>query len=780
MSASNSNFYQKNTPNKTEFRVINFSSQSPKKEKNYFFHIISAIITILVIFFIYKAFAKQNVGTANNISLDYDTNSVKLENGKLQCIEDDRIFQWHKGLQMWECKKPTDSVFGELDKNNIKINDSGNLECKENGKVLYWNGKDNQWSCGDASNTNFILTDSGLELDKNKLSIDSPTCSGTDKLQWNGSKFICSSDKDEDKQILSFLNNKLSIENGNEINLSSYNQTLSFDEDNSELSISNGNTIDLSDLKHSQLSDLENDDHTQYALLAGRAGGQTLIGGSGSGESITLQSTSDTTKGKIFFGSNSAYDEVNNRLGIGTTNPLSKFQLNAGGNSSLSSTSAFAFIKSEAEPYGMFMGIAGNGNSWFQSGLRDESEKYSISLQPRGGNVGIGTVTPYGRLNTLALASADKMTLGTTSESGLSITSPNGNNYGMYFGVNQSSGNSWIQAGRGDTATAYNMSLQASGGNVGIGTASPTTLLHLNNTTQSNTQLKMSFAGGASNTVLGGSYGYLNIKPSVNNYGLVVRNDASDSYYATIGANNGYASFGYNNVMGTKSLNITTDGNLGIGTTTPTAKTHIKGSTSDNTAYSLKIDDSSNASLMQVRNDGAVFLNKITGSTGGSDLRYNTSTKEIFYDTSSKRYKENITENVDASWLYNVPVVQYDRKDGSRKNEIGIIAEELEKIKPDYVTYNEEGKVEGYSKSDLVPAILKLVQEQKEKIDKIGDNSSSSSLNNKIGDDKEKCDKEKAGTFRYNSDENNSYVDMCMQTGKDDYNWENIKKNHWE
>lgn len=38
---------------------------------------------------------------------------------------------------------------------------------------------------------------------------------------------------------------------------------------------------------------------TGYAKLAGRAGGQTLIGGTGSGENLTLQSTSNATKGNV-------------------------------------------------------------------------------------------------------------------------------------------------------------------------------------------------------------------------------------------------------------------------------------------------------------------------------------------------------------------------------------------------------------------------------------------------------------------------------------------------
>lgn len=52
-------------------------------------------------------------------------------------------------------------------------------------------------------------------------------------------------------------------------------------------------------LDHGDLMGLGDDDHTQYALLAGRAGGQTLIGGTGAGDDLVLTSTSDGTKGVV-------------------------------------------------------------------------------------------------------------------------------------------------------------------------------------------------------------------------------------------------------------------------------------------------------------------------------------------------------------------------------------------------------------------------------------------------------------------------------------------------
>lgn len=51
---------------------------------------------------------------------------------------------------------------------------------------------------------------------------------------------------------------------------------------------------------HSNLSNLTvGDPHTQYPLSIGRAGGQTIIGGTAASENLSLQSTSDVTRGNI-------------------------------------------------------------------------------------------------------------------------------------------------------------------------------------------------------------------------------------------------------------------------------------------------------------------------------------------------------------------------------------------------------------------------------------------------------------------------------------------------
>lgn len=62
-------------------------------------------------------------------------------------------------------------------------------------------------------------------------------------------------------------------------------------------------------------------------LSTGVSGGQSVIGGTAGGNNLTLSSTTNGTKGKLIFGT-SAYDEVNNRLGIGTASPSYNIDVN--------------------------------------------------------------------------------------------------------------------------------------------------------------------------------------------------------------------------------------------------------------------------------------------------------------------------------------------------------------------------------------------------------------------------------------------------------------------
>lgn len=112
-----------------------------------------------------------------------------------------------------------------------------------------------------------------------------------------------------------------------------YDSTLNF----VKARVSGAWTSIVKNAPHSELGGLTTgDDHTQYFLLAGRAGGQVAIGGTAAGQTLTLQSTSNDTKGNILFGT-SAYDEVNNNLLLGTTTQAGSARLAIKGTNSTTS-----------------------------------------------------------------------------------------------------------------------------------------------------------------------------------------------------------------------------------------------------------------------------------------------------------------------------------------------------------------------------------------------------------------------------------------------------------
>jgi hypothetical protein len=205
-------------------------------------------------------------------------------------------------------------------------------------------------------------------------------------------------------------------------------------------------------------------------LSTGISGGQSVIGGTASGNNLTLSSTSNATKGKILFG-NSAYDEVNNRLGIGTTTPNWKLHVagtvgadniiaqfgdaNKGVNIktlangtglitswnyvptdpsaiAISAGANFGFNASPSNFYGMGLGAVRNGkyDIWFQTGTINgggyrwytggTNERMTIN---KDGKVGIGTTTPTALLM-LAAGTATANTAPLKFTTGTNLTTP--------------------------------------------------------------------------------------------------------------------------------------------------------------------------------------------------------------------------------------------------------------------------------------------------------------------------------------------------------------------
>jgi hypothetical protein len=175
-------------------------------------------------------------------------------------------------------------------------------------------------------------------------------------------------------------------------------------------------------------------------------------------------------------------------VGIATSTPTQKLEvvgkvkISGLGNSLIfpdasEQTTAFLGVGQEVTAArvssGGFGTLSTKGNYWFEHFNSSAPVLYVDALNDR---VGIGTTGPGTKLQIGTSVASAFPTLGTASGH-LSLTG-NGALWGMYAGLDDS-GKGWIQQMRNDGATAYDLSLQPVGGNVGIGTTGPVHKLEL-------------------------------------------------------------------------------------------------------------------------------------------------------------------------------------------------------------------------------------------------------------------------------------------------------------
>jgi predicted type IV restriction endonuclease len=108
---------------------------------------------------------------------------------------------------------------------------------------------------------------------------------------------------------------------------------------------------------------------------------------------------------------------------------------------------------------------------------------------------------------------------------------------------------------------------------------------------------------------------------------------------------------------------------------------------------------------------------------------YVNSSGIVTTSTSSARYKENITSKLSAELnperLYDLPIVEYNYKAEcadkalTEGTQIGITAEDIEKYYPNALIRNKDGEAESWQDRILIPAMLKLIQNQKAEIDNL-------------------------------------------------------------
>ena len=182
---------------------------------------------------------------------------------------------------------------------------------------------------------------------------------------------------------------------------------------------------------------------------------------------------------------NSVLFELNGKIGLGTTNPLGRFDV-TGPQTDINLT------WSDSAEYGRFLFREGSrvtgvvqmlGSTFATAARRSDLEMNSdagdVTLQGGGGRVGIGTRTPFGTLDISA------------SQTDTNLIWTNASEYGRFLfregtavrGIVQMLGSSFATTARRSdleiNSDLGDVNLQTGGGNVGIGTNAPATKLHI-------------------------------------------------------------------------------------------------------------------------------------------------------------------------------------------------------------------------------------------------------------------------------------------------------------
>jgi hypothetical protein len=106
--------------------------------------------------------------------------------------------------------------------------------------------------------------------------------------------------------------------------------------------------------------------------------------------------------------------------------------------------------------------------------------------------------------------------------------------------------------------------------------------------------------------------------------------------------------------------------------------------------------------------------------TGGAGISGNLFVGGALTEISSATLKENITP-IDGALdlILQLNGVIYDRKDGSRKNEAGLIAEEVNKILPNLISIDDHGAPMGVQYTKLTAYLIEAVKSLKAEIDQL-------------------------------------------------------------
>ena len=294
----------------------------------------------------------------------------------------------------------------------------------------------------------------------------------------------------------------------------------------------------------------------------------------------------------------------------------------------------------------------------------------SCALAKASAQTGIGTTAPVNKLH-VETTTADPATSGATANGNLRL-SGTGASHVLDFGVSSSSTFSWLQSrSKSAYGTYYSLVLNPNGGSVGIGTNAPTSTLTVGNTggtvggeivlNPTSTQ----YEGGqliVKKSLVGSTADW-----TVDQYGST----ASDARFRI-----------FNGASETNGFVILENGNIGMGMVTPSVRLQVSGD---------------------------IIANSIAGS---SDLRFKKNIRPVVNALDKVKALRGVYFNWDQQ--------NFPDKNFGEQDELGFIAQEVEKVVPEIVTKDKTKEAYRSVKYDkLVALLVEAIKEQQKQIDSL-------------------------------------------------------------
>ena len=413
-----------------------------------------------------------------------------------------------------------------------------------------------------------------------------------------------------------------------------------------------------------------------------------------------------TLNADVTFDTDTMFVNVSaNRVGIGTASPANTLTVGAL-EASASDQNGTVGIKCNANHRGIVLqensgaeqweiGVDANGSLKFYDSA---SATPTVTFADISGKVGIGTTGPIGTLD-----------IKTTGNVGFEFFPENTTDTNLIINYDRTSDTYQNLQTRAAThqfliGTSEKMRIDASG-NVGIGTSSPSSPLHVTH----NTGVKLSDSA---------STRHLNLTPPLaDGTPAIVESTSANGLRLNASGTNAPLQLYSNN---TERMRIDSSGNLLVGKTATGFGTAGIELFHDNQVYATSTTHGLAVNRLATDGDVAKFYKDgaLVGSISvtGSATSYNTSSDE--------RLKENIQDAEDAgSKIDAIQVRQFDWKSDGSHQDYGVIAQELVEVAPEAVTEGEtEDDMMSVDYSKLVPTLIKEIQTLRNRVAQLENN----------------------------------------------------------